>query len=324
MRDRPARLGWLAAAATALCVLVASLIVAPSPVSAGTRCGGFGRTWGSCLTADVAREAATPVSTSPVQPGSGPCGGERPARPGGGTWTCTFDDEFTGSSLNRNVWTVQTTGSYGYHSGDECLVDNPANVSVSGGVLRLSALRMAKPFVCTSPHGSYTTQYTSGSVYTTAFAQLYGRFEIRARFAEAHGVPGLQGALWLYPRYGADSKHDNGPTEIDIAEAYSNYPNLVMPTAHAHGGGTQNCSVPDYGSAFHTYAAEWSPNALTFYYDGVPCFRVSPRLLASNGLRSTSPFFVALTQALGARTNVAGPDTPLPGILQVDYVRVWK
>lgn len=287
-----------AGSAAALGVLLIGVLVAPTPVGAG---------------------AGIPVTRTPIAPGSGPCGGERPA----GNWTCSFDEEFNGTSLNRHVWTVQTTASYGFHSGAECFVDSSRNVWVSGGALNLRVLKTASPFTCASPHGSYRTQYTSGSVYTAAFDQVYGRFEIRARFPEGGGRAGLHSALWLYPRY-TPGGSAAGPSEIDVAEAYSRYPSLVMPTVHSHGGGTHNCDVADYGAGFHTYAAEWTPSAVTFYYDGQPCFRVAPGLFAGRGVRTTTPFFVALTQALGIRPNAMTSATPLPATMQIDYVRVWK
>src|SRR5438270_6707544 len=45
-----------------------------------------------------------------------------PAKPGGGSWACSFDDEFdstTGdaSALNMSVWTPQVTATSGYTTG---------------------------------------------------------------------------------------------------------------------------------------------------------------------------------------------------------------
>jgi hypothetical protein len=37
------------------------------------------------------------------------------------------------------------------------------------------------------------------------------------------------------------------------------------------------------------------------------------------------PFFISLTQALGAGANALEPSaTPLPATTSIDYVRVWK
>jgi beta-glucanase (GH16 family) len=109
-----------------------------------------------------------------------------------------------------------------------------------------------------------------------------------------------------------------GTTEIDIAEAYSMWPNLVNPTVHNFlGGNTKACTVTDYGADFHTYMVEWTPATASFYYDGKECFWA--------GRTGTSqPFLVALTQGLGIRANAPTTATPAPATMQVDWVRVWK
>jgi beta-glucanase (GH16 family) len=95
-------------------------------------------------------------------------------------WQCTFDDEFDGQQLDRSAWTVQTTSAYGFHSGEECMVDDPDNISESDGHLNLTVRDVGEEFICKTPKGGYVTHYTGASVYTAAFAQEYGRFEVRA------------------------------------------------------------------------------------------------------------------------------------------------
>src|SRR6185437_864849 len=88
------------------------------------------------------------------------CSGETPpAIAHHAAWTCTFDDEFAGTALNRAAWTVQTTATYGFHSGAECMVDDPHNVAVNNGHLNLTVRDTGTPFVCHSPSGDYRTQY---------------------------------------------------------------------------------------------------------------------------------------------------------------------
>ena len=105
--------------------------------------------------------------------GSGPaptCGDETPIKADGTQWHCTFDEEFDGTGLDRSTWTVQTTASYGFHSGQECMVDDPDNVSVSGGHLNLTVRDVGEEFICKAPKGGYVTHYTGAAVYTAAFA----------------------------------------------------------------------------------------------------------------------------------------------------------
>ena len=76
---------------------------------------------------------------------------------------------------------------------------------------------------------------------------------------------------------------------------------------------------------FHTYLLEWSPDAITISYDGVPCLVSTWQ---ARGLAPPAPFdmpfFLNLTQALGKAPNAPISDLPLPATLDVDYVRVWS
>lgn len=248
-----------------------------------------------------------------------------------GLWRCTFADDFNGGTLDASKWIVPLTSTSGYRSGDECYVDNAENVSVSGGHLNLTARREVAPFTCVSPFGNYTTQNTSGTVSTWGkFSQAYGRFEIRARFPDAK-VAGLQSALSLYPQ---DLKYGAWPAsgEIDIAETYSEYPDRVIPYLHyvqpAYDPTVTNtdCLIKDV-SAFHTYAAVWSPTSITITYDGATCLvhKWNPAAPLKSPAPFDQPFIVFLTQALGIGDNAFDPaTTPLPATTQIDYVHVWS
>lgn len=260
------------------------------------------------------------------------CGGTVIAKPTGGTWTCTFDDEFSGTAVDTGKWTVQATALSGFHSGPECFEDRPANVSVADGTLSLTARREAAPFTCTSPLGSYPTQYTSGSVSSFAkFTQAYGRFEVRAKLPAAT-VKGLQESFWLWPansvKYGPAWPASG---EIDIAEIYSQYPDRAIPFIHYNPAAydpkvTNNYCLISNIAAFHSYAVEWTSTAITVVYDGHTCLvdNWNPASLVKPQ-PFDQPFMIALTQALGIGTNAFSPaTTPLPATTQVDYVRIWK
>jgi beta-glucanase (GH16 family) len=249
----------------------------------------------------------------------------------GGSWTCTLDEEFNGTKLNRQLWVPQDTVTSGFHSGPECLVDSPNNISVANGLLTLTARKEAKPFDCSSAKEQFTTQYTSGEVSTySKFSQAYGRFEVRAKLP-ATSIKGLQESLWLWPddptHYGAWPLSG----EIDIAEIYSQYNDRAIPFVHYNNyldtKVTNNaCMISDV-SQFHTYAVEWTPSSLTFIYDGRTCLVDQWSSLApqADPQPFDKPFIVALSQVLGVGTNAFNPaTTPLPATTQIDYVRVWK
>jgi beta-glucanase (GH16 family) len=250
----------------------------------------------------------------------------------GGTWTCTFDEEFNGTSLDKSRWLPITTAANGRADGPACWVDSPNNISVSGGTLNLTVRKEAQPFTCKSPKGDFTAQYTTGQVATySKFAQTYGRFAVRASFP-ASTIAGLQSSLWLWPQNNIAS----GLTgEIDIAEEYSIGADRAVPYLHyAYDPTTVNaatgtnvvtnnyCMVKDV-HAFHEYVLEWTPTTMKILFDNKTCMVDHFQTLGASPFNQ--PFFVTLTQALGVGANSYVPgSTPLPATTRVDWVRAWK
>lgn len=286
------------------------------------------------------------TSTSPTQPttsttSSRSCGGEvLPPKPSGGSWTCSFDDEFDASTgdagaLDSSVWTPQLTAASGYTTGQYpyyvCYVNSPNNISVSGGALHLTVRREAAPVNC----GGYPAYFTGGMVTTArSFSQTYGRFEVRAQLPAATAA-GLQETLWLWPVNDTLYGSWPGSGEVDFSEFYSEYPNLDVPyihydysftnpAAHINTVTAYSCQI-DPGR-YNDYAVTWSPGSFTITVNGSVC--LTDDYLPSN-VQSPAPFnqpfFIALTQALGIGTNAYSPSiTPLPATTSIDYVRAWK
>lgn len=254
------------------------------------------------------------------------------AKSTGSTWSCTFVDNFSGSTLDRSKWTPITTEASGFRNGPECFVDSPDNISVGLGVLTLRA-KSTEPFTCRDPKGAFTTSYTGASVSTWGkFSQAYGRFEIRAAFP-ATKVAGVHSALWLWPQ--DQTKYGAWPLsgEIDIAEFYSRYPDRAIPYLHYWESNpydttvTNNYCLVKNPSWFHTYVAEWTPTRIKISYDGKTCIdhAISPAAPLTGSAPFDQPFIVALTQALGIGGNAFDPaTTPLPAATRIDYVKVWS
>jgi beta-glucanase (GH16 family) len=272
-------------------------------------------------------------AAGPPKPPPAPSCGTAIPKSTGGTWQCTFDDEFGGSALDASKWIPQQTATSGYANGPTaCFVNRPANISVSNGTLNLTARRETAPFTCTDPFGDFTTRYTSGMVSTAGrFSQAYGRFEVRASMPAAT-VAGLQTSLWLWPvdatRYGAWP----GSGEIDIAEVFSSHPDRAIPYVHYNAAApdanvTNNYCMIGNLAGFHTYAVEWTTTTIKIIYDGVTCLvdNWSPAFPLTKSQPFDQPFLIALTQALGLGGNAFSPTTtPLPATTKVDYVRAWK
>lgn len=288
--------------------------------------------WCRALPAIAAAALALPGCTTAVA-GHGSTircgGGTPPVKPDGNAWVCTFDDEFGGTNLDGTKWFIQTTAASGFGGATECFVAGSNNISEGNGVLSLTVRKEAAPFTCTTPTGSFTTQYTGGTVNTLGrFSQAYGRFDVRAAFPAAT-VAGLQSSLWLWP---TTTKYGSWPTngEIDIAEEYSQHPDRVIPFVHYTPASpdpnvTNNYCMID-PSQFHTYTAIWTTSTITIQFDGKTCLSDSwhPAAPLVKPQPFDQPFMVALTQALGLNSNAVTASTPLPATTQIDYVRVWS
>jgi beta-glucanase (GH16 family) len=249
------------------------------------------------------------------------CGATLP-KPEGGAWACTFVDEFSGRQLNRQVWLPQPHGASGTDAARACYVDDPDNVSVRRGNLRLTVRKESQPLQCADKPANYT----AGSVSTyRTFGQQYGRFEARIKVADTE-VPGLQEAFWLWPDdrvVSAASWPANG--EIDIAETYSLYPHIAVPFLHYGTGGGPQPGVntawdcPAERGVYNTYVLTWTPTTLTIDINGRTC-------LVNNSADEAfqKPYIAVFTSALGVGANALTPDTPIPAQMSVDYLKVWK
>lgn len=282
----------------------------------------------------VGRDSASgaPSNTVPIATprSSGPdCGGaEPPARPGGGVYTCTFDDEFTGTTLDTTKWEPHRTAVSGMTTPNrDCYVALPGNISVSYGALHLSARQVDTPFTCDSPRGDFKTDTTAGSVSTRArFSQAFGRFEFRARLPQAT-VPGVHSALWLNPSenyYGAWPRSG----EVDVAEWFSADSSNVYSVLHYGGqraGVSQKCAMTT-PSDWHTYALEWTPTTMRFIYDGVDCWTTGwkPAWPLKAPAPFDRPFNTVMSQVFGGGWNAPTSLTPTVATMDVDWVRVWK
>ncbi len=266
----------------------------------------------------LATDEPSPATVGPAAPD--PCG-EPVLRPSGTPWRCTFADNFEGGALDPDRWAPLTTLASGARQ-PECRIDDPANIAVSDGVLTLTALRTAEPITCKSAKGDYRTRLTAGGITTSKrFAQAFGRVEIRAALPAYRGV-GFHSALWLYPQaeaYGAWPASG----EIDLAEYRTGLPDTVVPTVHFQRAG-QHAVVADYTCAvenpeeFHTYLLVWTPDGISFSYDGEVCLTVGA------GRPFDQPFFLILNQSHGIHGNAPDETTPKSATMTIDSVKVWR
>lgn len=252
--------------------------------------------------------------------------GEAVLKQDGTRWSCTFSDEFEGTTLDRSKWMPQVSG---YTTGDSrnfaCYKDAPENVSVRNGRLRLRLTEgAAEP--CAGLKNR-VTRFSAGSVSTyRLFSQKYGRFEARTRNTAA-SVSGLHEAFWLWP----DDRVVNVTRwpvsgEIDVAETYSQYPDIAVPFLHSKWD--MLGSLPGFNTAWdcaaqrgewNTYRLEWAPTKIEIFVNDKLCLRASG---ADSAFQQ--PYIIAFTQGIGGAPNTFTSSTPVPATYEVDYIRVWS
>ena len=233
-------------------------------------------------------------------------------------WNLIWQDEFDGDTIDPANWTFDI-GAGGWGNGEgQFYTDRPENARIENGVLVIEA-RQEKY------EGSY---YTSARLKTQGLQNFqYGRVVARLKVPSGKG---LWPAFWML---GSNFNGSNWPDcgEIDIMEYIGKEPDLIMGTLHGPGysgalGYTKwNRQTYNIADDFHTYAIEWEPNEIRWYYDGEHYHTVTPTDIGEREWVFDHPFFIILNLAVGGQLpGPVGLDTEFPTQYYVDYVRVYQ
>ncbi|MBE5826518.1 MAG: glycoside hydrolase family 16 protein [Butyrivibrio sp.] len=274
-------------------------------------------------------------------------------------WSDEFDGNYGSANvdangLNLDNWAYQlgdgTTdcGNYGWGNNElQCYTDKATNVGVNEdldgdgqgeGVLRISAVN--------EPGYKYANEsaknYTSARLRTTKpngelFNTTYGYVEARISLPQ---TPGAWPAFWMLPQ--STDIYGGWPVsgEIDILETTGTQTNQACSTLHwgvpAHVyKGSGYTALDSEISYFHTYAVDWEPGKMTFYYDGKEIYSSSNWASAIPGASDSlgfdapfdMPFYMILNLAVdsgqfGGGANKAAFKDDIN--MYVDYVRVFQ
>ena len=206
----------------------------------------------------------------------------------------TFFDGFDGAFVDRAAWPIfqwgwANNGAFQY---------SPVNVVAFDG----SAKVVSQP--------GADGVWTSGAFSQGWNGQLYGRYEVRARFDPGQG---LSGALLLWPT------DDEGGHEIDLIENRNAEKTLNNITVHGNGG-FESWEFSYDATQWHTYTVDWLPGELVFYLDGQEIHRTSNRVAAE-------PMSFGVLGHVNSQTDLwqgGPPNADSPGFhsIHVDWVRV--
>jgi beta-glucanase (GH16 family) len=248
-------------------------------------------------------------------------------------WNQVWKDDFNGTSLDRNNWSLEVNGDGGGNGELQYYTDRPENMWVSGGLLNIKAIREA-----------YDGKSWTSARLRTKNAQdwTYGKIEARMKVPSASGT---WPAFWmLTSEQQRDSHGWPQGGEIDILETV-NTSEDILGTLHygaywPYNGNTgwpnpDNLITPEAGRTktdFHTYAVEWYEDSMVWSIDGVPKITSSrSKLDGPSPVRSNwnsfynRPFHVILNLAMGGSLagNPNGSEAA-EQLMQVDYVAVYK
>ncbi|MBI2389879.1 MAG: RICIN domain-containing protein [Deltaproteobacteria bacterium] len=258
----------------------------------------------------------------PAKTTGGPGGPTDPGPTTPSGWKLAWSDEFDGAGLpDASKWSYDV-GGHGWGNGEAQFYTDKRleNARLEGGRLIIEARRES--------YGGKA--YTSARLVSRGRGDwLYGRFEIRAKLP---GGRGTWPAIWMLP---TDWKYGGWPNsgEIDIMEHVGFDPGRIHGTVHTqaynHTIGTQkgtSLPVADATSAFHVYAAEWSPERIEIFVDGTKYFSFANEHTGSATWPFDQRFHLILNIAVGGSWGgVKGiDDGAFPQRMEIDWARVYQ
>lgn len=271
--------------------------------------------------------------TNPPTGGNGPLGLT-------GNFTSVFDDEFdsykSANWTRTYPWDTSGVERRDTDGGTDQIID-PANVTVSGGTVKLTFKKLPAPETI----NGLTREWSTGMMHTRDKVTFDG--DARGTFIEIRSKPakgnGLWSHLWLMP---TDFALDpNCPVQRYTLKMHSfngHYPDVaefnvrkrlsctISATSMSDDGFLHMMS--DHTTAFHTYGMDWYPDHVDFYFDGQKV-KTSTAIAGNSG-----PGFLIINGyvtmvGVNGRTEYpwdSRPDANTPTLtnFEVDYVRVWK
>lgn len=135
------------------------------------------------------------------------------------------------------------------------------------------------------------------------FTYTYGVLEARVY------IPSDGGKIADWPAIWTDGQSWPTDGEDDIMEGLSGTACFHFHDPLGAPGGCDTSITPGW----HTFASDWQPGSVTYYYDGTEVGSVATGI-------TSAPMYIIISNGVGYST------TPLtqPDSMQVAYVRVWQ
>lgn len=264
--------------------------------------------WNSAFTVAQLKELCGSSSS-----GGGSGDGYRPGR------TLIWEDDFTGTTLNRDNWDYED--NYSRPNEVQNYVAGTNNVWVENSNLVIKAKK----------EWSNGKEWSSGCIHTDNKREfMYGRFEAKIK------IPQTVGSFPAFWTLGGNYEEGAGITwpycgEIDIMEHKQGYAWTTAGALYRTDLVWDNWDAKDLGRVdsgnigsfddYHIYAMEWTANKLDYYVDD--------RLIGHSDISDDSqwfmfhqPHYILLNHALGAAGGSV-PSNMTEYTMYVDWVRVY-
>ena len=274
------------------------------------------KVWNSAFTVAQLKELCNSSSGGGSNPGGGDSGSSDAYRPGR---TLIWEDDFTGTTLNRANWDYEN--NYSRPNEVQNYVAGTNNVWVENSNLVIKAKK----------ESSNGKEWSSGCIHTDNKREfMYGRFEAKIK------IPQTVGSFPAFWTLGGNYEEGNGITwpycgEIDIMEHKQGYAWTTAGALYRTDLVWDNWDAKDLGRVdsgnigsfddYHIYAMEWTHDKLDYYVDD--------RLIGHSDISDDNtwfmfhqPHYILLNQALGAAGGSV-PSNMTEYTMYVDWVRVY-
>jgi beta-glucanase (GH16 family) len=231
-----------------------------------------------------------------------------------GTGSLVWSEEFdTPGAPNSSKWGYDLGNNNGWGNNElEYYTNRPENVIVTGGVLKINAIK----------ENYMGSAYTSARLLTKdKFSFKYGKVEVRAKLPAGIGT---WPAIWML---GSSIATTPWPAcgEIDIMEHRGRELNKIFATLHhpGHSGGNGDggtVTIANASTEFHKYSLEWTATSLKFAVDD----QVFYTFANTPSLPFNANFFIILNLAIGGNFTGAVDPALTGATMEVDYVRVYQ
>jgi beta-glucanase (GH16 family) len=233
-------------------------------------------------------------------------------------WLPVWSDEFNGTTLDLQKWEPQIGGGGWGNNELQYYTARPENIEMSGTSLKIIARA--------ENYGGEI--YTSARLRTKNLADFtFGKFEAEMKLPAGAG---LWPAYWMLP---SETFYGIWPAggEIDFMEYLGQNTATCYHTVHAgmpltSSSTTYNLASGSFSSTFHIFSAEWEPNVIRFYVDGILVSTKTPSNIAPPAIwRFDRIFHQILNLAVGGNwPGTPPPATQFPAEVEVKYVRVFQ